>query len=72
MSKYAEDFGFENRSFFGDTNLPFKHRIDFMKMSEQAIASLTVNLGDKRGHSPAQKGASDRVTLSVLARVLAT
>lgn len=41
MSKYADDFGFENKSFFGDTNLPFKQRIDFMKMSEQAIASLT-------------------------------
>lgn len=41
MSKYADDFGFENRSFFGDTNPPFKHRIDFMKMSEKAIASLT-------------------------------
>ncbi|MGB8663545.1 MAG: hypothetical protein WCD24_02120, partial [Serratia inhibens] len=31
-----------------------------------------VNLGDKRGHSPAQNGASDRVAFSVLARVLAT
>lgn len=43
MSKYADDFGFENRSFFGDTNPPFKHRIDFMRMSEQAISALPEN-----------------------------
>lgn len=41
MSKYALDFGFENRSYFGDTNPPFNPKIDFMKMSEQAIASLS-------------------------------
>jgi len=41
MSKYAEDFQFENRSFFGETNLPYKRKIDFMKMTEQAIAALS-------------------------------
>ena len=29
MSKYAEDFGFENRSFFGETNPPYPHKINF-------------------------------------------
>lgn len=41
MTKYAEDFGFENRSFFGDTNPPFKQKINFLKMSKEAIEALT-------------------------------
>ena len=41
MGKYAEDFGFENRSVFGDTNPAFKQKINFMKMSKVAIEALS-------------------------------
>jgi truncated hemoglobin YjbI len=41
MTKYAEDFAFENRSFFGETNPPYKRKIDFMTMTEDAIAALS-------------------------------
>jgi len=41
MGKYAEDFQFENRSFFGETNPPYKRQINFMKMTEQAIEALS-------------------------------
>lgn len=41
MSKYAEDFAFENRSFFGETNPPYARRINFMKMTQQAIEALS-------------------------------
>ncbi len=41
MGKYAEDFAFENRSFFGETNPAYKRRINFMKMTEQAIEALS-------------------------------
>ncbi|MEO9826279.1 MAG: hypothetical protein ABJF50_17900 [Paracoccaceae bacterium] len=41
MDKYADDFAFENRSFFGETNPPYKRKINFMKMSEQAINALS-------------------------------
>ncbi|MCO4848056.1 MAG: hypothetical protein KC448_08810 [Yoonia sp.] len=43
MTKYAEDFAFENRSFFGETNPPFKQPINFLKMSQEAIEALTEN-----------------------------
>lgn len=41
MTKYAEDFAFENRSFFGDTNPPWKRKINFMKMTTEAIRALS-------------------------------
>jgi truncated hemoglobin YjbI len=41
MSKYAKDFAFENRNFFGETNPPYKRKINFMKMSEKAIKALS-------------------------------
>ena len=41
MGKYAEDFGFENRSVFGDTNPAFKQKINFLKMSKVAIEALS-------------------------------
>lgn len=41
MSKYAQDFAFENRSIFGDTNPPYKRKINFMKMTEEAIEALS-------------------------------
>lgn len=41
MSKYADDFAFENRSFFGATNPPYARRINFMKMTQEAIEALS-------------------------------
>lgn len=41
MGKYADEFAFENRSFFGPTNSSYKRRINFMKMTEQAIEELS-------------------------------
>ena len=41
MSKYADDFAFENRGFFGETNPPYKQKINFMKMTEKAIEALS-------------------------------
>jgi truncated hemoglobin YjbI len=41
MSKYADEFAFENRSVFGETNPSYKRRINFMKMTEQAIEALS-------------------------------
>jgi truncated hemoglobin YjbI len=41
MGKYAAEFGFENRSVFGETNPPVKRRINFMKMTTEAIEALT-------------------------------
>ena len=41
MDKYASDFAFENRSYFGETNPPYKRKINFMKMTEQAIEALS-------------------------------
>ena len=41
MTKYAEDFQFENRSVFGDTNPAYKRKINFMKMTEQDIEALS-------------------------------
>lgn len=41
MTKYSEEFAFENRSFFGETNPVFKRKINFMKMTEQAIETLS-------------------------------
>jgi len=32
MTRYADDFTFENRSFFGETNEPFKRKINFVEM----------------------------------------
>jgi truncated hemoglobin YjbI len=40
MAKYAEDFGFGNRSFFGETNPPFIQKINFLKMTTEAIEAL--------------------------------
>ena len=41
MTKYAEQFAFEDRHIFGETNPPLKNRINFMKMTEPAIAALS-------------------------------
>jgi truncated hemoglobin YjbI len=41
MAKYAEEFAFENRSIFGDTNSPIKRKINFMRMTSDAIEALS-------------------------------
>lgn len=41
MTKYAEQFAFEDRHIFGETNPQLKRRINFMKMNETAIAALS-------------------------------
>jgi truncated hemoglobin YjbI len=41
MTKYEEEFAFENRSYFGETNPPFRRKINFMKMTEMAIEALS-------------------------------
>ena len=41
MEKYAREFGFENRSLFGELNPPVKRKINFMKMSSAAIEAMT-------------------------------
>jgi truncated hemoglobin YjbI len=40
MSKYSQEFTFENRSMFGPTNPPVKRKIDFLKMTTEAIEAL--------------------------------
>jgi truncated hemoglobin YjbI len=41
MGKYAQEFAFENRSVFGPTNEPIKRKINFLKMTAEAIDDLT-------------------------------
>lgn len=41
MSKYSQDFAFENRSYFGETNPPFKRKVNFLRMSTDAIEALS-------------------------------
>ena len=41
MGKYSQEFAFENRSVFGATNPPTKRKINFLKMTTEAIEALT-------------------------------
>jgi len=41
MTKYSRDFAFENRSYFGETNPPFKRKINFLRMTTEAIEALS-------------------------------
>jgi len=41
MTKYAEEFVFESRSVFGETNPAIKRKINFMKMTTAAIEALS-------------------------------
>jgi truncated hemoglobin YjbI len=41
MGKYSQEFAFENRSAFGATNPPIKRKINFLKMTTEAIEALT-------------------------------
>lgn len=40
MTKYAEDFKFENQSVFGETNPAYVRKINLMKMTQEAIEAL--------------------------------
>lgn len=41
MGKYSQEFAFENHSVFGPTNAPIKRKINFLKMTTDAIEALT-------------------------------
>lgn len=41
MSKYADEFAFEDRHFFGETNGPLKLRLNLMKMTTEEIEALS-------------------------------
>lgn len=41
MSKYADEFAFEDRHIFGETNPPLKRRINFMKLTNETIEALS-------------------------------
>ncbi|MGJ8527780.1 hypothetical protein [Maritalea sp.] len=41
MRKYSEEFNFKNQSFFGETNPPFKQKMNFLKMSQGDVEALT-------------------------------
>ena len=41
MGKYSQEFAFENRSVFGATNSAIKRKINFLKMTTEAIEALT-------------------------------
>jgi len=41
MEKYAREFGFENNSVIGELNPPVRRKINFMKMSSDAIEAMT-------------------------------
>lgn len=41
MGKYAQEFGFENKSVFGETNPPVRRKLNFMRMTADAIEALS-------------------------------
>jgi len=41
MSRYADEFSFADRHIFGETNGPLKRRINFMRMTTEAIEALS-------------------------------
>lgn len=41
VTKYSQEFAFEDRSVFGGTNPPIKRKINFLKMTTEAIEALT-------------------------------
>lgn len=41
MGKYSQEFAFNNHSVFGPTNVPFRRKINFLKMTSEAIEALT-------------------------------
>lgn len=42
FEKYAQEFNFENKETFGETNQPFKRKINFMNMTSDAVEALSV------------------------------
>jgi truncated hemoglobin YjbI len=40
MEKYAGEFGFQNESVFGELNPPVRRKLNFMKMTAEAIEAL--------------------------------
>lgn len=41
FGKYADEFDFKNRETFGETNLPWRRKVNFRSMTEDAIAALS-------------------------------
>lgn len=41
FGRYADEFGFENAAVFGPVNPPYRRRLNFMNMSEDAIEALS-------------------------------
>ena len=41
FGKYAQDFNFKNNETFGETNPPYKRKINFMNMTNAAIEALS-------------------------------
>jgi len=41
MSKYADEFAFEDRHIFGETNPPLNRRINFMKLTNETVEALS-------------------------------
>ncbi len=41
FGKYAEEFNFENKETFGETNPPYKLKINFMNMTSDAVEALS-------------------------------
>ena len=41
LAKYASDFKFKNRESFGETNPPFRPKINFMNMAAKSIEALS-------------------------------
>ncbi|MGH1575793.1 hypothetical protein [Planktotalea sp.] len=53
MGKYADEFAFENRSYFGETNGPFKRKINLMRLSAAQIEALSE---DELGEALSDRG----------------
>ena len=53
MTKYADEFAFDDRHGFGETNPPLKRRINFMKMTTEAIEALSE---EELSHALADRG----------------
>jgi len=70
VEKYAEDFAFENRSVFGETNGPLKRKIDFMNMTSDAIAQLSqeelTNALSERGVDVAKYASKEALVAKAL------
>ena len=41
LGKYADEFNFQSHETFGDTNSPFKRKVNFMNMTIEAVEALS-------------------------------